>query len=446
MDILDNLVLPQSLEHLQLLNYMLMLVLFLFVPFISIVFGGTIISLFFKRKGERTNNSLYLRFSRDVIEAVTINSSVGIILGVVPLFTAVLILAQILSNSGSEAVGYALASFGLVTIAVILINSYRNSLKLNSVFSSLSSLNTHDKELESEIKNFEGKSKSVSATSGRYGLILLFIGLWFYVATIVSSYLFNSWEITGIFQTLFSWKVLSYFIFFILLSLALTGAAVLFRFFYWDSKTENMSDEYLKLVKNISVKITFISSLLIPVFLLINLFTLPENILTGPVFTYTVVSLLLFFLGYHFLYLILQKNKLHYSIHLFVVLIFAVAALIIKDQIAMKNSTEEHAVVLNNEYQTILADLRGEGGTAEINGQDLFQVRCSSCHKFDQKLVGPPYNEVLPKYEGNVKQLISFIRNPVKVNPEYPPMPNPGLKPNEAKAVAEYLLESYKQQ
>ncbi len=48
---------------------------------------------------------------------------------------------------------------------------------------------------------------------------------------------------------------------------------------------------------------------------------------------------------------------------------------------------------------------------------------------------------MIPKYAGKEAQLVAFIRNPVKVNPDYPPMPNPGLKPNEAKAVAKYLLD-----
>ena len=50
---------------------------------------------------------------------------------------------------------------------------------------------------------------------------------------------------------------------------------------------------------------------------------------------------------------------------------------------------------------------------------------------------------VNPKYAGKEAQLIAFIRNPVKVDPAYPQMPNPGLKPNEADAIAKYLLETY---
>ena len=42
MEFLNNFVLPQSAEHIELLHYMLLIVLFLFIPFISIVFGGII--------------------------------------------------------------------------------------------------------------------------------------------------------------------------------------------------------------------------------------------------------------------------------------------------------------------------------------------------------------------------------------------------------------------
>ena len=51
--------------------------------------------------------------------------------------------------------------------------------------------------------------------------------------------------------------------------------------------------------------------------------------------------------------------------------------------------------------------------------------------------------DVLPKYDGKEAQLVAFIRNPGKIDPAYPPMPNPGLRPNEAEAVAEYLLKTY---
>ena len=89
MEFLKNIALPQSADHIQLLHYLLVLVLFLFIPFIGTLFGGTALSLYFKRLGKRKNDERYARFSRYIIENVTINKSVGIILGIIPLLTAI---------------------------------------------------------------------------------------------------------------------------------------------------------------------------------------------------------------------------------------------------------------------------------------------------------------------------------------------------------------------
>ena len=91
-----------------------------------------------------------------------------------------------------------------------------------------------------------------------------------------------------------------------------------------------------------------------------------------------------------------------------------------------------------------MKQLLAASGGAEISGEAIFQQKCQACHKWDVKLVGPPYKETLPKYEGKLDELVNFINNPVKKNPAYPPMPAQGLKPKEAKAVAKYIMESYK--
>ncbi len=48
MEWLQNITLPQSLEHIELLQYMLVISLFIFISFISVIFWGTGLSLFFK--------------------------------------------------------------------------------------------------------------------------------------------------------------------------------------------------------------------------------------------------------------------------------------------------------------------------------------------------------------------------------------------------------------
>jgi cytochrome c len=69
-----------------------------------------------------------------------------------------------------------------------------------------------------------------------------------------------------------------------------------------------------------------------------------------------------------------------------------------------------------------------------------------ACHRFDSRLVGPALYEVLPKYAGNFEGLKAFIKNPVKVDPEYPPMPALGLSDRDVEAVAGYVTDQLEKQ
>ena len=94
MEFLKDIALPQSAEHIQLLYYILILLLFLFIPFVSAVFGGTVLSVYYKKKEKISLDENYRKFSQDIIELVSINKNVGLILGIVPLFTVILIRSE----------------------------------------------------------------------------------------------------------------------------------------------------------------------------------------------------------------------------------------------------------------------------------------------------------------------------------------------------------------
>jgi cytochrome c len=66
------------------------------------------------------------------------------------------------------------------------------------------------------------------------------------------------------------------------------------------------------------------------------------------------------------------------------------------------------------------------------------------CHRFDERLVGPPLADVLPLYKPNIDALKAFIANPTKRNPDYPPMPNPGLSSTQVGAVSEFVMKELK--
>jgi cytochrome c len=443
MEFLNNFVLPQSAEHIELLHYMLLIVLFLFIPFISIVFGGIFLSVIYKKKAEKNNNNYYLRLSKDVAEITTVNKSAGFIFGIIPLITAILIYSQLLHNSEITNLNYLGLALVMIIISLVFIYSYRYSLSFNRVFGSLSEKNISDLLIIEEVSKLSDESRRISQKAGNFGLLFLFLGMWFFITAITIPSIYSAWDIENFIGGLFSWKVLTRFIYYILFAFSLSGGMILFMYLEDEKKKHIKDEEYSQFLKQKVLRVTFFSSILIPLFALFSLFGLPQNALTGTVFFYVIISLALLFLGYHFLYLLTKEIKGTTAALLFFTLIFSVAAFIISDQKAMATSTQVHSAVLSAEFDKYLAELKGEGKVVSINAKDIYEVKCASCHKWDQKLVGPAHMDVIPKYIGKESQLIAFIRNPIKVDPAFPPMPNPGLKPNEAEAVAKYLLETY---
>lgn len=418
MEFLKDIALPQSAEHIQLLHYMLIMILFLFIPFISAIFGGTVLSVYYKKKEKTDLDENCRKFSQDIIELVTVNKKAGFILGLVPLLTAIIIFSQLFQSSENSNLVYLGISFILFVITFNFIYDYRNSFNYLS---------------------------NVDLNSGKIGIVFLFFALWFFSAGMSVAVFYDNWKPEGIISSLFSSIVIIRFLFLLVSAFAITGGAILFGLFYLDGGKGNLDKNYGEFAKRKALKITFTATVLLPLLFFANLIIIPGSSLSGGVFAYIIIGLFLLFLAYNFLYVILVRFSSKFTALLFFSLLFMVLTIIISDQLVISNSTKVSSAILAVQYDELLADLKGEGGPVELNGEEIYQVRCAACHKFDVKLVGPPHNEVVPKYFGNEKELIAYIRNPSKIDPNYPPMPNPGLKPNEVKAVVDYVLTRVKE-
>jgi cytochrome c len=444
MEFLDKIILPQSAEHIELLHYMMILVLSIFIPFISIIFGGTFLSVYYGSKFKKNNNTQYKIYSKDIIESVTVNNAVGVILGIVPLLTSIFIFAQLLDQSKINTVNYLILAFIFILIALIMIYTYRYSVTFNFIFNSVNDNDLNDSVVKEELNKIRISSSHLSIKYGKLGFAFLFFGMWFFVTGITSAELFTTWDISSIITAMFASAVLLKFITFICMAFTITAAAILFIHLYWDENKNDENPDYRNFLKNNASKLGLRFGIPLPILIAINLFSLSDKNLSGSIFIFSFLAILLLFLSYHFFFMLEVKNDYRFSSIIFITLILASISLIIKDQEAIGNATRQHSLVLSTEYDKILAKLKGEGSvTAVISGKEIYDVRCASCHRFDRKLVGPAYFDVLPQFVGKQAQLVAFIRNPVKVNPAFPPMPNPGLKPQEAEAVAKYLLDEF---
>jgi len=444
MDFLDKLVVPLSPQHIMLLHYMLMLIFSLFIPFVSIIIGGVFFSLYFKSRGLKENNSNFLKFSKEITEVVTINKSMGIVLGVLTLLTSILIFIQLYSSKGAYSILFLFISLLLMIFGLILIYTYRYSLKLTDIFNAIKDFHADDKIIDNEISELHSSSRKLSSRSGLYGFIFIFVSVWMFVAAVTLPTYSNSMADRNILSILLSWLVISRLIPILLIAGAFTGATILFIYFYWGGGKKNLQPDYLSFIKNFSIKLTFTSIVILPLFLLVDLVILPNDTLSASVFVYASLALALIFIAYHYLYVMSRNHNLKYVLHVFIAVILVIVFSVIKDQFSLANASELRTVEMGAQYAEVMQKLTGEGAAPKISGEDIYKNICSSCHSFDHKVVGPPYKQTLPKYKGDVDKLVAFILHPTQNNPGYPPMPNPGLKPAEAKAVATYILKEVK--
>lgn len=447
MDFLNKLIVHESAQHIQLLHDLLMLSLFLFIPFLGLILGGSALSFYYKRKGQSKGNNFYIRFAKDIIETVTVNKSVGIGLGIIPLLTTTLILLQLLHTMTIQTVTYLIAAFVLVCIGLVLLYTFRYTLTFSDIYNSIKDLEPVSDSVHEEIEQFRSGNKKLSSKSAVVGLVILFIALWIIIAALTVIVFSSSLGGKNLLEVLCSWEVLSRFIYIIFASFAFTGATLLFSFFFWDGGKDFQNDDYKEFVRKSSVRITLISALVLPLFLFINLIAIPNVALSNAVFGFSFLTLLLIFWAYHLLYSMIKNTDTKYSGLLFFVMLFSFLAILVKYQFTITNATKLQTAVLSAKYEEYFASIEKANQPVKkaISGEEIYKNICSSCHAFDHKVVGPPYIQTLPGFEGKRNELVSFILSPVpgKV-PGYPPMPNPGLNRAQAEAVAAYIMKTYK--
>ena len=84
-------------------------------------------------------------------------------------------------------------------------------------------------------------------------------------------------------------------------------------------------------------------------------------------------------------------------------------------------------------------------------GEEIYTLKCSACHKFDEAFTGPPLGQVMS--QRTPEFVMNMMLNPdemVQKHPEvrallgqyFVPMPNQNLTEDDARAVLEYLRDN----
>ncbi len=441
MNFLDKLVLPQSLEHATLLHFLSIIVMVPWVSYLSLIFGGALLSSYFNKKGKHNSDSLASKFAKDIIEISTISKSVGLSLGILPLIVMIIINLQLFHGMNLLSAKILILALPLLLTAMVLIYIYRYSF----LFSNL--LKDGADKSNSEVGIYSEKVDKLFLSSGKWMSVFIFISTYLLCAGNSLSASATSINTNSVIESIFSFQIIFNWLMMLSFAVVLTSLMLLFRFFYWEGGKETGNTEYLAFIKASTVKIAFIFSLPLPILLMLDTVMLPAGGLSNMVFLLVFAAMIMIFIIAHYLYGMLKENSVKAVPSMLVLIVMVGVFITLSNQIILSNVTTKNSMVLSVQYEESIAEMKKNStAKAGVNAAEIYKTKCSSCHKFDMKLVGPAYKLRVPTYNGDVDKLASFIYNPVRVNPvEFPSgMPNQGLKPAEAKAMARWLIEEVK--
>ena len=417
---------PLSTELYTLLQYGLFLVLFFHLPFLGVIIGGSTVSLLLSFLGKEKRDPAYLRFSKEVMETVMTGKSALFMFGLVPVLLVWFIYARIFFEATPLPWHFWSAVLAVLVAGFALLHVYRSAWARPS------------------------SPPPFHVMSGAAGLLALIFG--FFLFSQGYGVLFNPEKLPLLAKQvrfLLSWNAVVKFLLFLAVFFGMTGGGVLLLGGRSAEGRESPDASYRELVRDIGAKITFLATLVLPVFVLLDLVTLPEIALSAGVFATAAIVLFLSLAVCLTLSLPSAKEGGGPGARIATLYVLIFLAVLAHDHAAVGNAYGDRIAFLNMQARVVEAEHAKEapreepaagGKTAAETGKAVFETNCAGCHQFDIRVVGPPLGEVVPKYGGDVEKLKGFIGNPKKVNPDYPSMPNLGLPEEEIDAVARYLI------
>ena len=444
MDVLNTFALPQSTEHFHLLLLVYNLVMFFFLPYFALLVGSLLMAVIMDHRAERSENPGAGRLARRLAGIALPDRSTFLFLAVIPSLVVVFLFVQIFQETTALAPGFAALGSLFLIAGGIAGFAFKYTFTLDDIVSLAGRGSGAPKDAGQPIAitGFLDSTRRAHRRAGNWAVALLLIGA-FLVAG-ASTICLNPalWlAVDGLPVLLITGEVWIEMLGFLAAAAGMTGAGILFHRYVWHvaGASDNPDDA---LIHTVSLRLASAGILAMPVVWLLGTVLIPATSLAGSVYALLGLSFGALGLALLFLYAFVQNGRRLFVALLVVTIVAALGLNVTKNRVALHVGTADHAALLAGVYDQQTEESRASLGVMAkaMTGEEIFNAKCSACHMFDQKKVGPPYQVVLPKYTGRKPALIAFVLNPVKIDPAYPSMPSQGLKPSEADSIATYLL------
>jgi cytochrome c551/c552 len=407
-----DVLIPPTIKFIQILPYLVYAMLLFHLPYMGMLLVSSIMSVAYKKPKPQ--------LSKDLISLVLGKTGPWLVFGLMPVASLAILYKLILFKADIPIDRYLLDLLGLHIAGVVLLAFYRrfNHILLGAAGALITMLYSFH---------------LVNVLS-----FMMFPEKWPFHTTILPYPLFY---ITPIWQ----------FGIFLMLSLIITGAGILFIYYKWSERKLAEDSPHYDFLKYNAFGLLLAGSLLLPPLILLDLATLPSYSLSIGVFVLNgLLMISLFFLLLSVAGMIRNRKEPQppHIVIAFLLAIISFGLVIGKDRTLQTNASLETIEVQRMSAEKVWLEEEGKreeiyakiGGIDPKKGEEIFNAVCTACHAFDEKKLGPPMNDVLKKYQGKEAELIEFLKNPKKIDPAYPSMPNPGLTSIKIKSVVKYLM------
>jgi len=244
----------------------------------------------------------------------------------------------------------------------------------------------------------------------------------------------EKWLFTqNIFLAIFTLNGITYFIFNFLFMLSIASLWIGLKL------EKRYKDETLK---NFTLFFTIATILPQPIIILWNLLHIPRKAIN------LINVLIIYFIFISLCYIVFktikakEKGELRHLFYAFFGIFFVLVLFSINISILKINAKKGEVLNLKGMVKKLPEKVKAPSFKVSL-GEEVFERVCSVCHNFERKKIGPPLKEVILKYKSK-DELKNFIKNPVRVNLEFPAMPPPSISDEEAEEVVNYIMERAK--
>lgn len=341
--IVSKIILPPSAELLQLLKVCFIITMILYIPFLTMTIGGLISALSFDLMSDGPD------CPRKEIARVTLQKlfparHYGMIYGVIPIFTVLVVYAQSLYGAPVNVFSFFLTAAFAGLIGFYCFYKYRDSLQFSyfthKVQGSMEKATYEVKEMAQE---YHDSSNYTSFFGAALSLVFLLWSSYMFIGGMDSVLHPQQWsEITSGWHFVVSASFWFKYCFFLSACMAVGSAAMLM---FMLKKYDCLSDEAYSQAKAYASYCGLYATLCMPLFALLYAAALPSEAFSARIVLYMLFALVLLFLAAaRFSTAAFSAQRRGGSYTAFVLLVLALMFTTVSDNVAKQNATQQHTV------------------------------------------------------------------------------------------------------